>query len=95
MNRRAAGSFAALILLVTATASADAAPNRATLVEQMKQSCFSNHANDDPAVKAKCECYAQHFVDSLTPGEIAVPKPSAEIQAKLRAARMACKFGEF
>lgn len=76
------------------TTTGPAAPNRtasrAQLVQAMEQNCYSTHANDDPSIKGQCSCYAKTFVDSLTPGEIAVPKPSAEINRKLADARRRC-----
>jgi len=95
MHRTAAGScLAVLIIAVASVAPVQAAVDRPHLIDQMKASCYSSNANNDPAIKSKCECYARTFVESLTPGEIAVPKPSAAIQAKLRAARQACHFGD-
>jgi hypothetical protein len=67
-------------------------PSRAQLIQVMEQNCFSTHANDDPSIKGQCGCYAKAFVDSLTPGEIAVPKPSAEINRKLADARRRCNI---
>ncbi len=95
MNRNSIGArFAALILAAAAIVPAQAAVDRPQLVEAMKSNCYSTHADAAPAEKAKCECFARAFVDSLTPGEIAVPKQSAAIQAKLSNARHICHFGE-
>jgi 2-methylaconitate cis-trans-isomerase PrpF len=87
-------AIAALMLTASVSAATAAQVDRGQLVEQMKQNCYSTHANDDPAIKGKCECYAKAFVSSLTQGEIAVPKPSAAINAKLQAARRSCHFGD-
>jgi len=69
--------------------------DRPQLIQAMKANCFSQHGNDAPQEKAKCDCYARTFVGSLTDAEIAVPQRSAAINAKLAAARHACHFGDF
>jgi hypothetical protein len=95
MTRNAAGAcLAALVLAAATLAPAHAAVDRPQLIEAMKSNCYSTHADAAPSEKGKCECFARAFVESLTPGEIAVPKQSAAIQAKLAAARHVCHFGE-
>jgi hypothetical protein len=88
---------AGFIGLVAATALAQpTAPiTRPQLIAAMQDDCFTTHANASASEKAKCACLAKTFVESLTPGEIAVPKQSAAINAKLAAARHACHFGDF
>lgn len=94
--RLAGALFLAACTVVAAAPSAKAAnqpPSRAALTKAMEENCYSTHANDDPSIKGQCSCYAKTFVDSLTPGEIAVPKPSAEINRKLTDARRRCNIG--
>jgi hypothetical protein len=95
MNRILIG--VGLVGLVAMSSAADAASpvDRPQLIAAMEDNCFSSHANAEASEKAKCKCFARAFVDSLTPGEIAVPRQSAAINAKLAAARHACHFGDF
>jgi len=94
MHRSVAGLGLAVLIAGLASIVPAAAVERAALVEQLRANCFSNHANDAPSEKGKCQCFAQAFVDSLTPGEFAVPRQSAAINAKLAAARHICHFGD-
>jgi hypothetical protein len=89
-------AFAALITmsLIVLPAAAQQTATRPQLIAALEQNCYSNHANSDPSIKAQCSCYAKTFVDSLTPGEIAVPKRSAEINRKLAVARQTCHLGQ-
>ena len=88
------GLCAALLAAAVVPAAAAPAVTRPQLVAAMKDNCFSTHTNASPAEKAKCACFAQAFVDSLTPGEIAVPQQSASINTKLKAARSQCQMGQ-
>ena len=88
------GSILAALVLSTGVARAEN-DNRPALIQQMMENCYTNHANDDPATKAKCECFARAFVNSLTPAEIAVPRKSAAINAKVADARRMCRLGDF
>ena len=99
MTRISVGAAMAVILFAAHASAAEATLDKpkliAALKSEMRKDCFTTQANAAPAVKAKCECLADTFVNSLTPGEIAVPKQSAAINAKLAAARHACHFGDF
>lgn len=91
-------AFAALIVAglcaIPAAAVQDTKALRGNLTKQLEDNCYSTHANSDPSIKAQCSCYAKTFVDSLTQGEIAAPKPSAEINRKLAVARQTCRLGQ-
>lgn len=88
----AVGVLAGAQAQTTSPIAPNRTPSRAQLVQVMEQNCFSTHTNDDPSIKGQCSCYAKAFVESLTPGEIAVPKPSAEINRKLADARRRCNI---
>lgn len=94
--RTVPAALAVLIIAGLCTVPAAAAQQTATrpqLTKALEANCYSTHANAEPSIKAQCSCYAKAFVDSLTPGEIAVPKPSAEINRKLAEARRRCHLG--
>lgn len=86
--------IAAGLCVAPVAAAQDTKALRTNLTKQLEDNCYSKNANSDPSVKAQCSCFAKTFVDSLTPGEIAVPKPSAEINRKLAVARQACHLGQ-